>query len=91
MVVATVMQKPATFRIICGADRECFSCEASANVRIKIPLQRNNQVNNEFQSIQVNFISSNSIFTDQVKIQSQSRKQHNGASLLSTRTQVYLA
>jgi len=53
MVVATVMQKPATLRIICGADRECFSCEASANVRIKIPLQKNSQVNNEFERIQI--------------------------------------
>lgn len=40
MVVATVTQNPRTLRMICGADRDRFSCEASAKVRINIPLQQ---------------------------------------------------
>lgn len=39
IVVATAKEKPTTVKIICGAERPWCSCEASANVRIKIPLQ----------------------------------------------------
>lgn len=39
IVVATANEKPTTVKIICGAERPWCSCEASANVRIKIPLQ----------------------------------------------------
>lgn len=41
IVVATVAQKPTTVKIICGAERPWCSCEASARVRIKIPLKWN--------------------------------------------------
>lgn len=39
IVAATDPQKPRTLKMICGAERKCFSFDASAKVRIKIPLQ----------------------------------------------------
>lgn len=39
IVVAAAAQNPKTVKIICGAERLCCSCEASASVRIRIPLQ----------------------------------------------------
>lgn len=38
IVAATDPQKPRTLKMICGAERKCCSCDASAKVRIKIPL-----------------------------------------------------
>lgn len=45
IVVATVKEKPTTVKIICGAERPWCSCEASANVRIRIPLQQKQKKN----------------------------------------------
>lgn len=45
IVVATVKEKPTTVNIICGAERPWCSCEASANVRIRIPLQQKQKKN----------------------------------------------
>lgn len=39
-IVPTAMQKPTTLRAICGAETLWLLCEALANVRIKIPLQK---------------------------------------------------
>lgn len=50
IVAATDAANPRTFKMICGAERKWCSCEASAKVRIKIPLQQ--QDPDEFSEIQ---------------------------------------
>lgn len=50
IVAATEAANPRTFKMICGAERKWCSCEASAKVRIKIPLQQ--QDPDEFSEIQ---------------------------------------
>lgn len=50
IVAATDAANPITFKMICGAERKWCSCEASAKVRIKIPLQQ--QDPDEFVEIQ---------------------------------------
>lgn len=49
IVAATDAANPRTLKMICGAERKWSSCEASAKVRIKIPLQ---QDANELSEIQ---------------------------------------